>query len=72
MSIASLLQRPIQPLINIKEEGISREQVAGFLKALSLPVIGLVVFLFLWQSASNNIVTSLGNMMGKSDRYCSG
>jgi nitrate/nitrite transport system permease protein len=64
MSIASLLQKPLKPIATLFEEGITREQVAGIIKAIGLPIIGLTIFLFLWQVASNNIVTSLGNFPG--------
>lgn len=33
-------------------------------KNISLPIIGLAIFLMLWQVASQNIVTSLGNFPG--------
>lgn len=67
MSIASLLKQPLQPFVTLYEEGITKDQVAGFLKALGLPIIGLLVFLLLWQQASNNIVTSLGNFPGPAE-----
>ncbi|MGH1485366.1 MAG: ABC transporter permease [Cellvibrionaceae bacterium] len=64
MSIASLIQEPLKPIKHLMDEGISREQIANVIKAIGLPIIGLTVFLFLWQVASNNIVTSLGNFPG--------
>ncbi len=67
MSITSLLTQPLQPLRTLYEEGISRDQIAGILKAVGLPLIGLLMFLFLWQQASNNIVTSLGNFPGPAE-----
>ena len=67
MNIAYLAQKPFKPLINLCEEGISKDQVATLLKAIGLPIIGLLIFLLLWQSASNNIVTSLGNFPSPSE-----
>ncbi|MGH1440177.1 MAG: ABC transporter permease subunit [Cellvibrionaceae bacterium] len=67
MSIAALFKQPLQPIINAYEEGISRDQIANILKAIGLPIIGLLVFLLLWQQASNNIVTSLGNFPGPAE-----
>lgn len=64
MSLAAVLKQPLKPFITLYEEGITRDQVSDFLKALGLPIIGLLIFLFLWQQASNSIVTSLGNFPG--------
>jgi len=67
MSIAAVLKQPLKPLLTIYDEGITRDQISNFLKALGLPIIGLLIFLFLWQQASNSIVTSLGNFPGPSE-----
>lgn len=67
MNIASILKQPLQPVFEIYKEGISRDQITNIIKAIGLPVIGLLVFLFLWQQASNNIVTSLGNFPGPAE-----
>jgi len=64
MSISSILQAPLKPIQTLMSEGVSKAQVGNILKAIGLPILGLLVFLFLWQSASNSIVTSLGNFPG--------
>lgn len=64
MSIASLLQGPLRPVQTLMSEGVSKSQMTDILKALGLPLIGLAIFLLLWQLASNSIVTSLGNFPG--------
>lgn len=38
--------------------------VVDFLKAISLPAIGIIVFLFIWSAAANSINTSLGKFPG--------
>ena len=67
MNIATSLRQPFKPLMTLYEEGITREQVAKVIKAIGLPIIGLAIFLMLWQAAANNIVTSLGNFPGPSE-----
>lgn len=67
MSIAALLKQPLQPVISFYQEGFTRDQLSNLLKAIGLPLIGLLVFLLAWQHASNNIVTSLGNFPGPSE-----
>jgi nitrate/nitrite transport system permease protein len=67
MSIAALLQKPFQPLVSVYKEGVTRDQIGEIFKAIGLPIIGLAFFLFLWQTASNNIVTSLGNFPGPAE-----
>lgn len=37
------------------------------LKAVTLPIAGIIIFLILWQSVANNIVTSLGQFPGPSE-----
>ena len=61
MSIQSLLQNPLKPVQDLMSEGVSTAQVASIIKMIGLPIVGLCVFLLLWQAASNSIVTSLGN-----------
>ncbi len=67
MSIASLLQAPLKPVQALASEGISKDQLGAISKAIGLPVIGLAIFLLMWQMASNNIVTSLGNFPSPSE-----
>lgn len=67
MSFSSIIQAPLKPVQTLLNEGISKEQWGNILKAIGLPILGLVVFLFLWQVASNNIVTSLGNFPGPNE-----
>ncbi len=67
MHIASQLQQSFTSLASRLNEGVSGEQIAAVLKAIGLPIIGLLVFLFLWQQASNNIITSLGNFPGPTE-----
>lgn len=64
MSISSAVQAPFKSVKTLMTEGISAEQAANIIKAITLPLIGLAVFLLLWQVAANNIVTSLGNFPG--------
>ena len=42
------------------------QPVVNFLKAVSLPTIGIIVFLFIWSAAANSIDTSLGKFPGPS------
>jgi len=67
MSLNAILQAPLKPLQTLMSEGISKDQIGNLLKAIGLPVIGIVLFLMLWQFASNSIVTSLGNFPGPSE-----
>jgi nitrate/nitrite transport system permease protein len=64
MSLTATLQQPLKPLINIAKEGLSKNGLLSLLKAFTFPVLGLAMFLLLWQTASQNIVTSLGNFPG--------
>ena len=67
MSLTALLKQPFKPVFTLYSEGVSRDQFASILKAIGLPIIGLLVFLLLWQQASNNIITSLGNFPGPAE-----
>ena len=67
MSIISLLQNPLKPVQELMSEGLTTAQIAGIIKAIGLPIVGLCVFLMLWQAASNSIVTSLGNFPGPAE-----
>jgi nitrate/nitrite transport system permease protein len=69
MSVLAILQQPFKPLIKIANEGITKDDAMSIVKAFSLPIIGLAVFLFLWQLSAQNIVTSLGNFPGPSEVY---
>jgi nitrate/nitrite transport system permease protein len=69
MSFSTLLQQPFKPLIKVAKEGLSKEDTLSLFKAFSFPVLGLAIFLLLWQSAAQNIVTSLGNFPGPAEVY---
>ncbi len=69
MSLASTLQQPFKPFIKIAKGDISKDEAVSIGKAFSLPVLGLAIFLLLWQTAAQNIVTSLGNFPGPSEVY---
>ena len=43
---------------------MARTKVLGFLKMMTAPVLGVVVFLLLWSTAAQNIDTSLGKFPG--------
>ena len=63
MSMSSLLKNPMQAL----SDGLTPPAITKLVKAISLPIVGLCIFLMLWQVAANNIVTSLGNFPGPSE-----
>lgn len=46
-----------------------RGKTSLLLKALALPIAGLLIFLFIWQGAANSIDTSLGKFPGPSQVY---
>lgn len=64
MSIASAVQAPFKSIQALMKEGITTEQAATIIKAIGLPLVGLAIFLMLWQAAATSIVTSLGNFPG--------
>ncbi len=66
MSITTFLKQPLRPFSSFLVENINREKIVEITKSVSLPMIGLAVFLLLWQLASNSIVTSLGDFPGPS------
>ncbi|MFT5419451.1 MAG: nitrate/nitrite transport system permease protein [Candidatus Endobugula sp.] len=69
MRFSAALQQPFTPLIKIAREGLSKEDTLSLCKGISLPVLGLAIFLLLWQSAAQNIVTSLGSFPGPAEVY---
>ena len=69
MSLTATLQQPFKPFIKIIQEGISKADLLSLLKTFTLPVLGLAIFLLLWQVAAQNIVTSLGNFPGPAAVY---
>lgn len=69
MSLTAALQQPLKPFIKIAKEGISKGDMLSLLKTLTLPILGLAIFLLLWQTAAKNIVTSLGNFPGPAAVY---
>lgn len=69
MNVSAVLQQPFKPLIKIAKEGVSKDDALSMLKAVSLPILGLAIFLLLWQMAAQNIVTSLGNFPGPKEVY---
>lgn len=52
------------PMITEKESRIDFAKLTGWLKTIMLPVIGLVVFIGLWNVLAKNIDTSLGQFPG--------
>lgn len=58
----------ISQLLTRKNEALIKADlpvpVVDFLKAISLPAIGIIVFLFIWSAAANSINTSLGKFPG--------
>lgn len=49
-----------------------KQQMAGFnpqgmVRAITMPVLGVLVFLLLWQLAAQNVTTSLGSLPGPAD-----
>jgi nitrate/nitrite transport system permease protein len=69
MSYLAAIRQPFKPLVKFAEEGISKDDAVNLLKSISLPIIGLTIFLLLWQSAAQNIVTSLGNFPGPAEVF---
>lgn len=69
MNLVMALQQPLKPLLKAAKGDITKNEAISFFKGVSLPILGLVIFLLLWQSASQNIVTSLGNFPGPSEVY---
>lgn len=69
MSFAAALQQPFKPIIKVATGDFTKDEAIGVFKAISLPIVGLVIFLLLWQAAANRIVTSLGNFPGPGEVY---
>ncbi len=69
MNVQAALQMPFRPFIKIAKEGVSKDDLASLFKSISLPILGLAIFLLLWQLAAQNIVTSLGNFPGPGEVY---
>lgn len=67
MSIANLFNASLQQAQTLLSDRFGKEQLSQLLKTISLSVLGIAVFLLLWQVAANNIVTSLGNFPGPSE-----
>ena len=59
----------LEPWIKIAKGENVADNVAVLLKTLGLPLIGLLVFLMLWQVAASNINTSLGQFPGPAEAY---
>ena len=54
----------IEPWIKIAKGENVAENIRILLTTLGLPLVGLLVFLMLWQVAASNINTSLGQFPG--------
>lgn len=63
MSLTSILSK-IAQLINLATLKNAQLLLDNVIRAMALPVLGILIFLLLWQFTANNIVTSLGQFPG--------
>ncbi len=62
--LAAALANKLDERSKLKSESV--QAIMSVVKALSIPLIGIVMFLFIWSVAAQNIKTSLGNFPGPS------
>ena len=67
MRLLNTLLTPFDPLFKLFRGENPREQLMTIFRALVIPVVGVAVFLLIWQSAANNIDTSLGQFPGPAE-----
>ncbi|MBX2808707.1 MAG: ABC transporter permease [Cellvibrionaceae bacterium] len=67
MSLRSSNQASLKPLQLAYKRWLNSDQLRRIVKMLGLPILGIALFLILWQAAANSIVTSLGNFPGPAD-----
>lgn len=63
MSLTSILSK-IAQLRNLATLKNAQLLLDNVIRAMALPVLGILIFLLLWQFTANNIVTSLGQFPG--------
>lgn len=59
----------LEPWIRLFSGDNPGEQLAKIAKGIAIPLIGIIVFLFVWQGAANSIDTSLGKFPGPTAVY---
>lgn len=59
----------LEPFIKIAQGDRPMEQISRILRAIGVPMIGLLIFLFIWHVGAQNINTSLGTFPGPVQVY---
>ena len=67
MRYLNTLLKPFEPVIKLAKGENPKEQLMTIFRALIVPVVGIAVFLVIWQAAANNIDTSLGKFPGPTE-----
>ena len=55
---------PVTRITDFMKQRMAGFNLQGAIRALSMPVLGVLVFLLLWQMAAQNVTTSLGSLPG--------
>ncbi len=69
MSIALSNISWLEPVVKIAKGDDVSNNLQVIIKAIGVPMAGILVFLMLWHAAASNIETSLGNFPGPADVY---
>ena len=69
MSIALSNISWLEPVVKIAKGDDVSNNLQVIIKAIGVPLAGILVFLMLWHAAASNIETSLGNFPGPADVY---
>jgi len=67
MKLNNISLMPLRPMIKLFREKITAQRMAALLKGIFTPLIGIVVFLLIWQGAASEINTSLGTFPGPAE-----
>lgn len=67
MSMSISMPKTLEPYINLFSGKDPLVQMNIIFRQIGLPILGLIVFLFIWQGAANNINTSLGQFPSPSN-----
>ncbi|MBT3146357.1 ABC transporter permease [Neptunomonas phycophila] len=69
MSAILLKMSWLEPFVKIAQGERPGDQLMVILRSIGVPLIGLVIFLFIWQVGAKNINTSLGTFPGPAAVY---
>lgn len=69
MNIAATIQKPFDPFIRLFKGELPKETIANTIKDILIPFIGILVFLFLWETGASRVETSLGTFPGPKEVY---